>query len=191
MDFKFTIDRVVELDIIPSTQDMAKTLADTYPGENLLIQATSQSAGHGRFDREWDAEEGGLYFSLLLRPKGAEKKTACLSVKAGEAVAKTLKEMYGLKTKIKLPNDVLALHKGEYKKIAGILIETSLEEDKLNWLVIGIGVNLGNNLCSKLKNTATTVKDITGQKPDVKEFRNALIKNFADNYIQWLMSKSN
>jgi BirA family biotin operon repressor/biotin-[acetyl-CoA-carboxylase] ligase len=182
-DFNFCLNRIIELDEADSTQDIAKNLAEIYNEDCVLVQAAAQTNGRGRFDRAWEAPRGGLYISLLLRPKGNLVSTGDLSVKAGRAVAKTLKELYGIKTKIKLPNDVLALKNGIYKKISGILIETSAEREGLAWLVIGIGVNLNNKLSKKLE--AASVAEIIKKQVNIKEFRNTLLKNFAKEYLSW------
>lgn len=189
MDFNFKINRIIELEDTSSTQDVAKELAEIYTEDGVLVQAKTQHGGHGRYERTWDAKEGGLYISILLRPGIKAKSTANLSIKTGEATAAALKELYGIKTKIKLPNDVLALHDGEYKKISGILIETATEQENLNWLIAGIGVNLNNKIDKKIN--ATSVKQITGNKADIYEFRNVLIKHFAKQYIQWKMNNLN
>ncbi|MDR1683856.1 MAG: biotin--[acetyl-CoA-carboxylase] ligase [Elusimicrobiota bacterium] len=183
MQFKFELNRIIELDEVTSTQDIAKELAQTLEEGNVLVQAKSQTNGRGRFERGWDAQAGGLYISLILRPDRQVKNTAALSVKTGMAVAKTLRELYGVKTKIKLPNDVLALQNGVYKKIAGVLIETSLQQESLNWLALGIGVNLNNKVCAQIK--AASVKQIIKREADITEFRDALLRNFAGFYLQW------
>ena len=187
MSVNFCLSRIIELDEATSTQDIAKNLAESYEEDRVLVQAKKQTNGRGRYDRVWAAAEGGLYISLLLRPKKQIKSTAELSVKTGEAVAETLRELFDIKTKIKLPNDILALQAGVYKKIAGVLIEASTAGiENINWLVIGIGVNLNNKLPKHLN--AANVKTVTGRAADITAFRDALIKNFARKYIQWQMS---
>jgi BirA family biotin operon repressor/biotin-[acetyl-CoA-carboxylase] ligase len=179
------LNRLVELKETTSTQDVAKHLAQSYDEDRVLVQAKTQTNGRGRYDRTWDAAEGGLYISLLLRPRKPVKSTVELSIKTGEAVAQTLQQLCGIKTKIKLPNDVLALYKGSYKKISGVLIETSAESDKISWLIIGIGVNLNNKLSKYID--GVSARQITGEQADLKTFRNALLNNFAQKYVQWQM----
>ncbi|MDR1123378.1 MAG: biotin--[acetyl-CoA-carboxylase] ligase [Elusimicrobiota bacterium] len=181
----FCLNRFVELEETASTQDVAKQLAQTYDEDCVLVQAKMQTGGRGRYDRGWHSAEGGLYISLLLRPRKPVKSTAELSVKTGEAVAQTLQQLYDIKTKIKLPNDVLALYKDSYKKISGVLIETSAEADKIGWLIIGIGVNLNNNPSKDID--GISARRITGAAADITIFRDALLGNFAQKYIQWQM----
>lgn len=184
MEFNFKINRVVELEETASTQDVAKALAETSALEDcVLVQAQRQSAGRGRYERTWDAKDGGLYISLLLNPGKKVHNTADLSIKTGQAVAAALSGLYDIKTKIKLPNDVLALHNGEYKKISGILIETAYSQDNLEWLIIGIGVNINNKVSSSL--AAASVKQITGKAADIGLFRTELLKHFSKKYLQW------
>jgi len=190
MEFHFKINRIIELEETSSTQDVAKALAETSSLEDcVLVQARRQSAGRGRYDRTWDAKDGGLYMSLLLNPGKRESNTADLSIKTGQAVALALKELYGIKTKIKLPNDVLALYGKEYKKISGILIETAFSSGNLDWLIIGIGVNLNNQINRSVN--AVSVKQITGEKTDIKAFRTVLLKHFSEKYLQWKMNNIN
>jgi len=187
MNTNFCLHRIIELEETNSTQDIAKRLAESYDEDCVLVQAKQQTNGRGRYDRVWAAEPGGLYISLLLRPKKQIKSTAELSVKTGEAVAQTLEELFKIKTKIKLPNDVLALQNNTYKKIAGVLIETSSAGiDDMRWLIVGIGVNLNNKPPKCLQ--AADVKTITGQTADINNFRDVLVKNFAHKYLQWQMS---
>jgi BirA family biotin operon repressor/biotin-[acetyl-CoA-carboxylase] ligase len=189
MNLEFNISRVIELDKITSTQDIAKEFAETFTEDCVLIQAKTQTNGRGRYERKWNSDPGGLYISLLLRSKKQISSTYDLSVKTGEAVAQTLKELYGIKTKIKLPNDVLAVNKTGCKKISGILIETSSKSDKLNWISVGIGVNLNNKPPKNLQ--AISAKEILGKSIDINEFRDEFIKIFALKYLQWQFCSQN
>jgi BirA family biotin operon repressor/biotin-[acetyl-CoA-carboxylase] ligase len=185
MDLNFKLNRIIELEETASTQDIAKELAAISDEDRVLVQAKTQTNGRGRYERGWHSAQGGLYISLLLRPRKPVKSTAELSIKTGEATAQTLQKLYGIKTKIKLPNDVFALHKSSYKKIAGVLIETSAEADKIGWLIIGVGVNLNNGIAKSID--GVSARQITGAEADIKTFRNALLENFARKYIQWQM----
>lgn len=187
MELEFNIDTITVLEDVTSTQDIAKALAESGGGvQSALVQARTQNAGRGRYERRWSSLEGGLYISLLLHPRKEAENILRLSVKTGEAVSKTLKQLYGIKTKIKLPNDVLAFDNGKYKKIAGILIESSSGQGGLNWLVIGVGVNLNNVLPKDLE--AVSVKKIISKPVNIEEFRDNFLKNFAENYLIWQVS---
>ena len=176
------IDKILKLGEITSTQTLAKEIAPLFPKENILLTATAQTEGKGQYDRVWSSNDGGLYFTLILRPQ----KTADLKLlpyQAGKALAKTLEDNYGLITKIKLPNDVLAFHNNTFKKIAGILIETQTTEDNLTLLLIGVGVNVNNALPKDLE--ATSLKQLKKSAQNIDALLENFLKNFAEEYLLW------
>ena len=176
------INKILNLGEIASTQTLAKEIAPIFPKENILITAASQTQGKGQYERKWSSNIGGLYFTLLLRPK----KMADLSVlpyQTGKALAKTLEINYGLQTKIKLPNDILALYGKTYKKIAGILIESQSTEDNLNLLLIGVGINVNNALPEDLN--ATSIKQIKKSAQNIDALLENFLKEFAEEYLLW------
>ncbi|MCH8861800.1 MAG: biotin--[acetyl-CoA-carboxylase] ligase [Proteobacteria bacterium] len=134
---------VAVCDEIDSTNEEAKRrVGEGMPGPTWFI-ARSQSAGKGRRGREWVSEPGNLYASLLLRPGASAAEAALLSFASALAVAEAIEEVTGVTRKLrcKWPNDVL--YGG--KKISGILLESaSSKEGALDWLVIGVGINLAH-----------------------------------------------
>lgn len=185
-----TVTKVIGLERVDSTQNLAKELALAGEPEGTLVLACSQSAGRGRYDRTFDSGEGGVYFTLILRPQKPAACNASLSGRVGQAVAKTLTDMFGFKTKIKEPNDVLAwdnqAHK--WKKICGILIETSAGENADHWILVGVGVNVNNRLSAALKDTAVSVKKLVGEEVLKEIFLEELLENFWKEYAYWLAS---
>ena len=174
MNFNFNLSQIIELEEVSSTQDLAKELAKKSAlSDNLAICAQSQTAGRGRFEHSWQSEKGGLYISLLLKP---EKRTSLsdLSIKTGRAAALALEEMFSLKTSIKLPNDVLVKTKTGEKKICGVLIESAVSSDKLEWLIVGVGVNLNNKVDKNLN--ASSVKDLIKKEVDIFAFRETFLR---------------
>lgn len=132
---------LVALDRVDSTNDEAKRRAGAGAPEGTLVWARSQSAGRGRRGRRWDSPEGNLYLSLILRPDCPVGEAARLSFVAAVALAEALATLVPPLTEItnKWPNDVLV----NGRKCAGILLESSLRNDRdLDWLVLGVGVNL-------------------------------------------------
>jgi len=131
---------LVPLDEIPSTNDAAKQMAAAGRGHGTLVWAKRQTAGRGRQGNDWESPEGNLYMSLILRPELPLKEAGQLSfvtgVALGEAISSFLPETATVE--LKWPNDVLV----NKKKIGGILIESEIQEDKLSWVVLGIGVNV-------------------------------------------------
>jgi len=136
--------RLVRLERIDSTQSEARRLAETGAPDGTLVWALSQTAGKGRMGRRWRSAPGGLYASWLLRPKFSPARLAELSLACGEALAGALRG-FGAATAVKPPNDVLAVcPDGKARKLCGILCEAAGDSKKLDWLIIGFGVNVDN-----------------------------------------------
>ncbi|MGE5422319.1 MAG: biotin--[acetyl-CoA-carboxylase] ligase [Ignavibacteriales bacterium] len=124
---------------IDSTNRKARELAiQGYP-EGTVVVAETQTAGRGRRGRSWYSPAGrGLYLSIILRPRLPLREISKISLLTAAAVAETLVDELGLNPQIKWPNDVLVGH----KKIAGILSEVSTDMDSVEYIVLGIGLNL-------------------------------------------------
>jgi BirA family biotin operon repressor/biotin-[acetyl-CoA-carboxylase] ligase len=133
--------RLLRFATLDSTNEEAKRRAKDGAAEGMLVWALAQTAGRGRRGRLWVSEPGNLYMSILLRPDRPAGAAAQLGFAAalavGEAALLLLPE--GADLAYKWPNDVLV---GE-RKISGILLESqAASEGRLDWLVVGIGVNL-------------------------------------------------
>jgi BirA family transcriptional regulator, biotin operon repressor / biotin---[acetyl-CoA-carboxylase] ligase len=124
-----------------STNDDARALAREGAPEGTVVLASSQSAGRGRLGRAWTSPEGGAYLSIVLRPIATPAELAPLALVVGLGVVRGLQEHFGVEASLKWPNDVL-LASG---KLAGILLEMSAETDRVNWVVVGIGLNVRQN----------------------------------------------
>lgn len=183
------VTKVIGLEKVDSTQNIAKELALCGEPEGTMVLACTQTAGRGRYERSFDSGEGGVYFTLILRPQKPAACNASLSVRVGEAVAKTLTKLFDIKTKIKEPNDVLAWDNNvrKWKKICGILIETSAGETD-HWVLVGVGVNVNNRLPVVLKDSAVSVKELVGQEVLKEIFLEELLENFWQEYACWLAS---
>lgn len=178
------ISTMVCLDEVDSTQAVARELAQEGAAERTLVIARTQTAGKGQPGKEWESSPGGIYMTLLLKPETGVKFLPHLSVLSGEAVAETLGALYGIKTRIKLPNDVYAWHSRRRKwlKIAGILTESSSASGETNWLLLGLGINLNNT--TRL-GTAVSVKAITGKEVSREEFLQHFFRDFWTEYSAW------
>lgn len=174
------IRRVRHLKTSVSTQTLARKMAEAHADAWTLIIADKQTGGRGRMDRQWSSGKGGLYFSLILRPSIPPRALAALSLKLGRVCAKTLRERTGLSTRVKAPNDILAKCAGmnkKYKKICGILIEASSQKgDIVDWLLIGIGVNVSNHIPASLPNAAS-IAGLTGRKIRTEALLKDLLKS--------------
>ncbi|HEU5461820.1 MAG TPA: biotin--[acetyl-CoA-carboxylase] ligase [Nitrososphaeraceae archaeon] len=125
---------------IKSTQQLALFLAETNikNEHGTVIIADEQSEGIGRGKKKWVSPMGGLWMSLIIQPRIEIDKINMLSVISAISVCETINEILHLKTYIKWPNDILI----NDKKLAGILINTSINNNKIDYIVIGIGINI-------------------------------------------------
>src|SRR5437762_3671104 len=123
-----------------STNDVATTLAEHGAPEGTTVIASRQTAGRGRFGRTWFSPEGaGLYVSLVCRnPRAAP----LLTLAGGVAAAEGIRAACALPVLIKWPNDIVMGEARARRKLAGILAEASTGADGLQYVILGIGINL-------------------------------------------------
>jgi BirA family biotin operon repressor/biotin-[acetyl-CoA-carboxylase] ligase len=155
---------------IGSTMDAARELAKKGAGEGTIVIAEAQSRGRGRLSREWLSPEGGIYFTLILRPRISPAYAPRINLMTGIAVAVTIKELYGLKAELKWPNDVLI----EGRKVCGILAEMDAEMDVVNFVNVGIGINVNTSI-PRFEKTATSLKHALGREISRRELLSALV----------------
>ncbi|MFA5139595.1 MAG: biotin--[acetyl-CoA-carboxylase] ligase [Elusimicrobiota bacterium] len=167
---------VIRLKSCRSTQDIARRMADEGALPWTLVRSDRQSCGRGRIGRRWVSGPGGLYFSLILRPRLKPADLAELSRGTAAACGRALARTTKLKIAIKLPNDVFATSaRGTpFKKICGILIEASGDTRKVDWVVIGIGVNV-NNRVPKSLTEASSIAALTGLRLDPETVLKAVL----------------
>lgn len=111
--------------------------ADAPANNGTVILAEVQTRGRGRLSRSWASPPGGVWMSLILRPQISLDRAYRINMAISVAICKALADLYGLAAGIKWPNDLLI----EEKKICGILMEVSAEVDRLEYVVVGIGIN--------------------------------------------------
>lgn len=148
---------------LASTNDVAKHLASSGMKEGTIVLAENQSRGRGRLGRKWFSPGGGLWFSVILRPRIEPKHALKLTLLGSVAVVKTMKMLYGIGVEIKWPNDVLI----NGRKVCGILTESSIKGKNLDFAVLGFGVNANFDLESfprHLRDSATTLKAQLGKE---------------------------
>jgi BirA family biotin operon repressor/biotin-[acetyl-CoA-carboxylase] ligase len=169
---------------VGSTNDWAKELARLGAEEGTVAIAETQTAGRGRLGRKWISPRGGLWFSVVLRPKTNPSEAVGLVFVAGLAVAEVLQEKYGLKVETKWPNDVLV----NGKKVCGALAEMNTKGRAVNFVVLGFGLN-ANFLVEKvfpksLEKAATSLEKELGQKVQLEELFKALLEKLESKYNQ-------
>lgn len=163
-----------------STNTVAKELARTGAEEGTVVIARTQNHGRGRFERVWQSPEGGMYLSLILRPKAPLEKASLLSFVAALAVTRTI-DAYGIHASIKWPNDVRV----NGKKIAGILLESEITGFVIDYAVVGIGINLNIDLAdlsSDIQSHSTSLSSLVNIPVDYHEFLKTFLEQFGSLY---------
>ncbi len=162
-----------------STQDLAHQAANDGASEGALFQALKQSAGRGRHGNKWSAPLGNLYFSFVLKPDYALDKAGQVSFVVACALARALEEYIDIKKhdlKLKWPNDVLV----DGLKMSGILLETNIIDNKLDSLIVGIGVNIFNK-----PDLAACLNDVSQEPVYVNKVRDQILHEFNVFYTLW------
>lgn len=160
---------------ITSTMDIAKEIAEK--GEEALIIAETQTKGKGRMGRFWYSPKGGIWMSLVIKPTFSLKEVYLLTYMASLATALAIEKIAGIKGYLKWPNDIIYKENDEEKKLAGILLEVKGEIDKINYAIIGIGINVNNEISSFVPE-ATSLKEIIKKELKRKDIIEELIKEF-------------
>jgi len=165
-----------------SSNDIAKKMAETAE-EGTMVVVEQQTGGRGRLGRQWASPKGGIWFSIILKPRIALGAASRLTLTFGLSVAKTLRQ-FGFDAKIKWPNDVLV----SGKKVSGILTEVEAEIDTVEYVVIGIGINANMSLKDipdELRENSTTLRDESGKSIDRVEFLQELLFEMEQEYIRF------
>lgn len=129
--------KIYYFDIIDSTQNFALELSQKPHENGSVVIAERQTRGRGRLNRKWVSPKGGIWLSILLRPNFEPSYTSLFPMLTSLALSVAIEKTLKIKTELKWPNDVTI--KGD--KVAGILIDAAIESNKIDYLVIGVGIN--------------------------------------------------
>lgn len=128
-------------DSLDSTQDSVWKLGLAGEPEGTVVFAERQTKGKGRLARKWISPSGGIYFSLLLRPEFLLLgEVSQISLVIALAAIKAIKKVTGVSCQVKWPNDIIL----SGKKLGGVLCEINAETDKVNFIVVGVGININS-----------------------------------------------
>jgi BirA family biotin operon repressor/biotin-[acetyl-CoA-carboxylase] ligase len=173
--------RILTLPQAASTNEVAFRLALKGAEEGAAVLAELQTRGKGRMGRSWESPAGvNIYLSIILRPRIVPSKTTLVTLMAAVACAEAIDEVTGLLPAIKWPNDLLLGR----KKLGGILTEADMELDRINFLVVGIGINVNMNRPSfppSIKDSATSLREALGREIS----RIALIQSLLRHMEEW------
>ena len=164
---------------LPSTNDIAKRRAQEGAKEGTVIVAEEQTAGRGRIRRSWLSPRGSIALSIILYPPLAYLSS--LIMVASLAVAGSIEQVTGLKAQIKWPNDVLV----NGKKVCGILVESDVRGNKVDYAVIGIGVNANLKLSEfpQIAPMATSLSQELGRNVSRREMIRSLLTEAERLYL--------
>ncbi len=180
--------RVVHFNEVSSTQDIAAEMARDGAAEGTLVVAEMQNRGRGRKGRSWvSVPEGGIYLSLILRPTLMPSQVVQIPLIAGVALTRAIKATVPLQPMIKWPNDIII---GK-KKVGGILTEMSSEIDGVNYVVLGIGLNVNTPASLFAKDIAgitTSLIDEYGAETSRVKLVQCFLSEFEIIYTKFLAS---
>jgi BirA family transcriptional regulator, biotin operon repressor / biotin---[acetyl-CoA-carboxylase] ligase len=163
---------------LPSTNLFAKKLVIDGVKEGAIVVSDIQLNGRGRKSRTWFSPEGGLCFSVVLYPHIPPERSMLLTMASSVAIVQGIKETTGLYPVIKWPNDLLI----NGKKVCGILTELDAEMDCINYTIIGIGINVNNQLSEDLQEKATSLIQEVGSRVSRVKLLRSILKCFDANY---------
>jgi len=177
--------RILRKEEVLSSNDLAKQHGKAGEPEGLVIIAGRQTQGRGRMGREWSSPAGGLYLSVLLRPSVPAQRLLSMSVFSGVPVARALERACGLKVGLKWPNDLQI----ESRKVGGILIESVTSGSRVNFVVLGIGLNLNSKKEDIRVKEATSLYEETGHQIDVERLIDDLLLELDSFYRDFVAGK--
>ncbi|UCF50091.1 MAG: biotin--[acetyl-CoA-carboxylase] ligase [Thermoplasmatales archaeon] len=172
---------------IPSTNLYAKQLIKECAQEGTIVIADIQTSGRGRKNRIWYSPPGGLWLSVILYPEICPKSGMLITMTVSISVAQAIKEITGLDPEIKWPNDLLL----KEKKICGILTEINADFNKIKYAIVGIGINVNNEIDEDLKNIAFSLKQELGSEVSRIKLLSSILKNLDNNYKKLIQKNYN
>jgi len=152
-------ERVVYLEEASSTMDVAKDMARRGCPAFTVVIAGRQTQGRGRLRRVWHSGEGGLYFTVVLRPSIPLPWCSRVNFLVSMTLARILREDFGVEAGLKWPNDILV----QGRKLCGLLSEMEAEDDQIHFVNVGIGLN-ANNDPSSIEPPAISLKKLLGRR---------------------------
>lgn len=166
-----------------STNNCIRKLAKEGKKEGVVAVAEIQTAGKGRRGKGWQSPKGtGIWMSMLLTPNITPPEAPVLTLLAGLAVCRAIRQQTGLTAMIKWPNDILISN----KKVCGILTELYAEMDSVHFVITGIGINVNTEVFpDELQKTATSLKIEKGESISRKNMIKAVIEEFEKIYLQY------
>jgi len=167
-----------------STNDILEKLARDSVKEGVVVFAESQTKGRGRLGRKWVSPRGkGLWFSVLLRPRLRPQAVTQLTIASATALVRAIRSQTGLHPEIKWPNDILI----RGRKVAGILTELKAELDKVDYAILGLGLDVNiaaSEFPPDLRKLATSLRVETGETVDRAGLATEVLRELDRDYAR-------
>lgn len=161
-----------------STNDKAYILAERGDAEGTLVIAEAQTGGRGRMGRKWVSPKGGgIYMSVILRPDIEADEIQSITLVAAASIVKAIKRETNVDAKIKWPNDVFIRD----KKMCGVLTEIKGQADMINFVILGIGINV-NTDSRGLPDEGISLKEFTGAAVNRANILRSVLEEFENDY---------
>lgn len=129
--------RAYYFDTIDSTQNFAAKISKNTKENGTVIISQKQTSGRGRLNRKWISPKGGIWLSIILHPKFDITFTTLIPIAASLALSLAIEKTLKKKPQLKWPNDVMIIG----KKVAGMLVDLSIESNEIDNLILGVGIN--------------------------------------------------
>lgn len=181
LNTKFIGKNIIHFDTIDSTNDYAKKIANEEE-EGTVVISEEQTKGKGRIGRTWDSKKSeGIWMSIILKPNIIPYKAPFLTLIAGASIIKSLNNL-GINASIKWPNDIIINN----KKICGILTELSSEIERINHIVLGIGINVKTmEFSQEICNIATSLYK-EGYNVSRVDLVQSILEEFEELYLEYI-----
>lgn len=158
---------------LETTMDKAKSLAKSGAPHLSVVIAENQTIGRGRLNRKWFSSKGGLWFTLILKPKTPPPLSYIYNFAASLSLSTSLRQLFDVNVCVKWPNDLLL----DGKKLVGLLSEMETRGDMVEFINIGIGINV-NNQPQKHEPKAIALKDVLNKTVS----RKLILETFLDDF---------
>lgn len=182
--------KIIYFDKIDSTNNYAKKLAEKEFVEGTVVIADMQSSGRGRLGRSWiSPDREGIWMTILLKPNISPLYASKATLAVACAVCNAIFKISSLKAMIKWPNDIVV----NGKKLCGVLTEMGAELDKINYLAVGIGINVNiseKSLSQDIEKIATSIKIEAGKEIQRKALVAEVLNEFENYYKQFIIDGS-
>lgn len=174
---------IIHCGSISSTNELARKRAASGDGEGLIVIAEEQTGGKGRLGRKWvTPKSAAIAMSIVLTPGTAPSEAPGITLVTGLAVCRAIKSSTGLKAEIKWPNDIII----NGKKVCGILTEMSASLDRVNYVIVGVGVNVNiYEFPDDIKDIATSLCIETGSRVSRKDVLSSILLEFEKLYEEF------